>query len=373
MRERSSRLRQLGRKSNLPAREGLVRRARQPRPAGRAGLGLHIVPGPRSLPVGALGPVSSFSDLPDMSSLASLPPLIAVDWGSTHFRAKLVLGGAVEAKRSAADGIRHLAGRSCESILESHCAAWKNTHPDARVLISGMVGAREGWREVPYVMAPCDLDALATGVVSVPSAVFGEVWLVPGVRYDDPATGQTDVMRGEETQVLGRLANLPRSGAILSLPGTHSKWVLCREGRIEAFRTWMTGEAFERLTSDSLISGDGSPAEPDSPAFRAGIEAASSPGGWLHQLFQARTRMLTGRLAASEMRSFVSGLLVGHELAEALRFAAGLPIVLLGDSLASTAIAAGLSHLGQACQAEADEGHLRGLLAIAAAKVGKGE
>lgn len=293
------------------------------------------------------------------------PPLIAVDWGSTHFRAKLVVGGEATASAASPDGIRHLGGRDCGGVLAEHCAAWKKTHPDARVLVSGMAGAREGWREVPYVSAPCGVEAVADAAVSVPSATFGEVFLVPGVRRDDPVAGSVDVMRGEESQAAGLLPTLPQEGAVLCLPGTHSKWIVCREGRIETFRTWMTGEAYDRLTRESLVGGDGTPAAPDSLAFRLGCDASSAPGGLLHQLFLARTGMLAGRLRPDEVRSFVSGLLVGHELVEARRFASGLPIHLVGDSAAVAATAAGMKHLGLSFRRESGDAHLLGLLAIA--------
>ncbi len=291
-------------------------------------------------------------------------PCLAVDWGSTHLRAKLVVDGEVVASVSSPDGIRHLAGRDCEAVLAEHCAAWKKTHPDALVLVSGMAGAREGWREVPYVAAPCGLDDLAAGIVAIPSPTFGEVLVVPGVRYDDPGTGTADVMRGEETQAMGLLPDLPTGGAVLCLPGTHSKWAVCRGGRIESFRTWLTGEAYERLTRDSLVGGDGTPAGPESAAFRLGLDASAGPGGLLHQIFLARTGMLTGRLDASEVRSFVSGLLVGHEIREAVRFAPGLPIHLVGDSPAATATAVGLTHAGLPFQHGVGDVHLAGILAI---------
>ncbi len=296
---------------------------------------------------------------------SSPPPLLAVDWGSTHLRARLVLEGAPAASAASADGIRHRAGRDCDDILASLCGAWAAEHPGLRVVASGMVGAREGWREAPYMAAPCGPDELAAAAVAVPSAIFGEVVIVPGVRHDDPDRGTTDVMRGEETQVLGLLGSLPDGGAALCLPGTHSKWVLCRGGRILAFRTWLTGEAYERLSRDSLISGDGSPADPASRAFALGFAAAEGPGGLLHQLFLARTAMLAGRLDASGVRSFVSGLLVAHELREALDFAAGLPVHLVGDSPAVAATAAGLALSGIDCRVHGGDAHLAGILSLA--------
>jgi 2-dehydro-3-deoxygalactonokinase len=299
----------------------------------------------------------------------SSPALIAVDWGSTHFRAKLVVDGQVVASASGPDGIRNLAGRSCSEVLAEHCLAWSHTHPGIPVLISGMAGAREGWHEVPYVAAPCSIDALAAAVVRVPDALFGEVGIVPGVRCDDPDTPTTDVMRGEETQLAGLIPELPASGATVCLPGTHSKWAMVRDGRIESFRTWLTGEAYERLTRDSLISGDGTPADPSSAAFRLGVEQSALPGGCLHHLFLGRTHLLSGRIGAAEVRSFVSGVLVGHEIREAIRFAPDRPVHLVGDSAAGEATAAGLTVLGLPFVPARGDLHLAGILAIASRRV----
>jgi len=301
------------------------------------------------------------TDYPPLSA-----PLIAVDWGSTHLRAKLILpDGTVAETAASPEGIRHLGGRDSEGILASLCGAWKQAYPGADVVMSGMIGSREGWREVPYVLAPCSLTDLAVSALTVSSAHFGEVTILPGVRLDDSAIGTTDVMRGEETQVAGTLASLPPEGATLCLPGTHSKWVRCRSGMIESFRTWLTGEAYERLTRESLISGDGSPAVSGSRAFFLGLDQAGGQGGLLHQLFLGRTGMLTGRFGPGEVRSFVSGLLIGHEIREATAFSPDLPVRLIGDTPAADATAAGLRYLGIPHDRITGDTHLAGVLALA--------
>lgn len=296
-------------------------------------------------------------------------PLIAVDWGSTNLRAKLFIDDRVTASFESPDGIRHRDGRAFEDILAAACGTWKRDHPAARVLMSGMIGSREGWREAPYAPAPAGLADLAARFVSVESPGFGEIEIVPGVRWDDPDTGRTDVMRGEETQIVGLLPDLPESGAVVCLPGTHSKWVVCRGGRIERFRTWLTGEAFDSLTrSGSLIagSGDGVPVEIGSDVFARGLEFSGGKGGLLHHLFLGRTEMLTGRVEATALRTLVSGLLVGHEIREALQFSAGLPIWLVGGSPAAQATAQALKWFGLDFQHTVEDVQLNGLLRLSA-------
>lgn len=294
--------------------------------------------------------------------------LIAIDWGSTNFRARLVVDGRVTASAESADGIRNRDGRDFDAILADRCGDWHRDHPGARVLMSGMIGSREGWREAPYAPAPAGVADLAARLITVDSRVFGSVGIVPGVRWDDPDTGLTDVMRGEETQIAGLLPALPPGGAIVCLPGTHSKWVVCRDGRIERFRTWFTGEAFDLLTRGSLISGSGAPADPRGAAFARGLELSGAGGGLLHHLFLGRTEMLAGRVSADDLRSLISGVLVGHEIREAGRFAAGLPILLVTGSAAAAATGRALERLGIPFASVESCSHADGLAAIEAAR-----
>lgn len=304
------------------------------------------------------------------SAAENASSLIAVDWGSTHLRAKLVVDGEVCASAHSADGIRNLGGRDCATILESLCGDWKRIYPGAQVIASGMVGAREGWIEAPYVQAPCELGDLVTGLVTISTTTFGEISIVPGVRIDDEACGLTDVMRGEETQIAGLLSELAAEEAVVCLPGTHSKWVLCRQGRIEDFRTWFTGEAYELLTHGSLVSGDGSPAVVGSPAFLRGMDSVEALGGLLRQIFLGRTHMLAGRLAPHEIRSYISGLLLAHELREGLAYASGLPLLIVGDSPSAEAVSIALEHRGAAFRRITRDVHLDGIRAIHAHRQG---
>ncbi len=296
------------------------------------------------------------------------PSLVAVDWGSTNFRATLVIDGEVVERVESAHGIRHRNGRDYDDLLFSLVGHWFREHPKLDLVLSGMIGSREGWHEVPYVAGPAGIGNLAAGMATVSSRHFDSVRIVPGVRWDDPVSGTTDVMRGEETQVAGLLHSLPTEGpATICLPGTHSKWIVCREGKIERFRTFLTGEAFDRLTRDSLIAGDGKTgADPESAAFARGVELSTQAGGGLlHHLFLGRAEMLTGRVSAGDLPGLVSGLLVGHEIREARAFAEG-PVVLVGRSPAAEATARAAKLLGLEARREEEDGHLRGLLAIAA-------
>lgn len=294
-----------------------------------------------------------------------MAPFLLIDWGSTNVRAKIVVQGRVVSSRESRDGIRHCQGRDYDAILTSLCGDWKNAHPDLRVIMSGMIGSREGWCEAPYVNAPAGLFDLAAKAIAVTSRLFGEVYLLPGVRCDDPDTGTTDVMRGEEIQVAGLLTDLPHEGATVCLPGTHSKWVQCCDGRLGNFRTFLTGEAFALLTRDSLIAGSGTPPDPDSPAFARGLALSGNDAGLLHHLFLGRTEMLAGRVEAQELSSLISGILIGHEIREALKIFRDASLYLVGESPAARATAKGLEWFGREFHLVSDDVHLHGMMVIA--------
>ena len=158
--------------------------------------------------------------------------------------------------------------------------------------------------------------------------------IVPGVRGDGIA-GAPDVMRGEETQVFGWLRQdaARLSGRhVVCHPGTHAKWILVEDGRIERFITAMTGELFAVLGRHGVLKND-APAD-DEAAFDAGVAAAQDGGALAARLFTARSRVVAGGEAAESTPSYLSGLLIGAEVASVpglLGGGSGYPVVLLGD------------------------------------------
>jgi 2-dehydro-3-deoxygalactonokinase len=251
--------------------------------------------------------------------------VIAVDWGGSSLRAyRLDADGKVLDRRRSNEGALACDGRFGK-VLGALVADWD----DPLVVLAGMVGARGGWIEVPYVRCPADASALAAGMLRLdasleaPGLARRALWCVPGVADHAPRVG--DVMRGEETQIAGLLDELDGGEHTLCLPGTHSKWVRVRDGAIAQISTAMTGELYALLRMHSIL-GRGMPdGEPpmDIAAFDAGLECSRDPAsGLLHDLFGVRTASLFGHFPAQALPSYLSGLLVGHELQAAL---AGLP------------------------------------------------
>jgi 2-dehydro-3-deoxygalactonokinase len=236
----------------------------------------------------------------------SEPTFIGVDWGTSSFRAYLAdaQGRALE---TLPDGRGALALQSGEheAYLRERLAPW----PRLSVIACGMVGAKQGWREAPYVACPAGAAEIAAAFVAI-----GDVRIVPGVRTTD-AYGAPDVMRGEETQILGALAAGGGDGAYV-LPGTHSKWARVEGGRIVGFETFMTGEVYAVLKAHSVL---GRMMAPEAPGegFARGVDAArglARPGDLLHAMFAARTFGLFETLPPDQLGEYLSGLLIGAEI-----------------------------------------------------------
>ncbi|MBN95314.1 MAG: hypothetical protein CL928_14805 [Deltaproteobacteria bacterium] len=237
--------------------------------------------------------------------------LLGVDWGSTAVRATLLdgVGNVVGSDRLDA-GVRSARGRACEQVFDLVTAAWMDSLSSLPVLLTGMVGSAQGWREAPYVNCPADLEAVAKNLVEAPRP---NTWIVPGVM-GEAVSGAPDVMRGEETQLIG----LEGDGTVL-LPGTHTKWAEIRDGSIAHFTTCITGETFELLRDPGLIGSVMSGTVLDEAAFQRGLEDLERPGGLLHHIFTVRSRALLGDLESAAAWSYASGLLIGSEVAAMTR------------------------------------------------------
>lgn len=242
---------------------------------------------------------------------------IAVDWGTTSLRAALLDdAGAVLDRVARPKGILAVDGGRFADELAAVCGAWRDAHPKVPVLMAGMIGSRQGWFETPYLDAPCGLAELAAALSPVPDA-NGRVCIMPGVAGRTTA-GTPEIMRGEETQIGGVVARHGVSDGLFCIPGTHSKWVRVAAGRIEAFATFMTGEAFAMLKDHSIL-GRLMPADAphDPAAFRRGLAHAETPGSLLHRLFATRTLGISGEIPNACLESFLSGQLIGAEIAGA--------------------------------------------------------
>ncbi|HEY9056781.1 MAG TPA: 2-dehydro-3-deoxygalactonokinase [Aurantimonas sp.] len=240
----------------------------------------------------------------------------AVDWGTSSFRLWLLDStGAVLAECRGAEGMATIATGGFGPVLEAHLAAI-GAAPDLPVIACGMVGARQGWIEAPYVDTPTTMAGIVIRAKRV-SDHSRPVFVLPGVAQR--TAGRPDVMRGEETQLAGLSGREGRR--IVCLPGTHSKWVSLDGGRIESFATFMTGDLFAAIAAQTILRH--SVAEPQGPfdgerfmaAFLAALER---PGEVTNQLFAIRAGSMLDPAVGDDGGSALSGLLVGLEFAGAI-------------------------------------------------------
>lgn len=239
-----------------------------------------------------------------------MEPFVAIDWGTTNCRAYLV-GASQPTTVSLPDrGVATLTADDYPKILRQIQAEVGDPSGRSPVLIAGMAGSTRGWIEAPYAPAPADVAALAALAVTVPG--HARVRIAPGVKTIAPL--DPDVMRGEETQILGALSG----DGFYCLPGTHTKWARVERGAIQSFATAMAGEVFHLLRTHSILKAS-LPVEPatapDTAGFLAGLAAAKT-GRLLASAFRLRAQSLLERKSPSWCEGYLSGLVIGTDVRE---------------------------------------------------------
>jgi 2-dehydro-3-deoxygalactonokinase len=292
--------------------------------------------------------------------------MIGLDWGTTSLRAyRLDQAGAVRDKRDSKAGILSVKPGGFPDELRKIAGDWLEAG-EKLVVIAGMAGSKQGWAEAPYLACPADVTGIARATLPVPFPAT-RVRLVPGLKARD-RDGVPEVMRGEETQILGILDHLPDAEATLCLPGSHSKWVRVRGGRILDFSTHMTGEVFAALSAHTILARSlhrGAAHHPG--AFAHGLDRARQGGGLLHQLFGLRSLSLFDAMPQMEAASYLSGLLIGHEVASALEMGVAPPVHLVGAEALTLRYAAALASFGIPSVTQEEDAAARGLFQIGTA------
>ena len=247
---------------------------------------------------------------------------IAVDWGSTQLRGWLIRNGQCVGTKQLPLGITRLNGRSPADVFAEHVAPWRGAEM-LPVLMAGMIGSDAGWQAVPYLDCPTAIDAPGRQLCAVAEGV----WIIPGLKIEQD--GDFNVMRGEETQLLGAWQLMPAECYVM--PGTHCKWVQVQNGVVRQFATAMTGELHHLLLNHSLL-GQQLPAQlPDEASFALGIEKGLNQPALLSGLFSARAARVLGALAATSVSDYLSGLLIGAEVATFSERYRASRVVLVGE------------------------------------------
>lgn len=277
--------------------------------------------------------------------------LVAVDWGTSSFRLSLLDGeGRLLEQRVSGRGVGQMRREELLPFLLGEIAKLPGRARTLPVILCGMVGSTIGLQNVPYQPCPVDPQQLAASLAPLENADLNAC-IVPGLSTRT-AGGELEVMRGEETQIVGWLAQASeeeRRSSWLCLPGTHAKWVNIEKGEVQQFSTAITGELYALLSNHSvLVQGD---QKFSREAFDSGVAASDENPDLVFNLFSARTRVLDQRLPPSEAAAYLSGLLIGSEIRARLDLASAAPdadstVHLIGDLHITELYHRALAHRG---------------------------
>ena len=252
---------------------------------------------------------------------------IAVDWGTSTFRAYLVQNNEVSDVIETKDGMKFVKSHLFEQTLLTLIDRWLDNDKITEILASGMVGSKQGWEEAPYQKTPCNLKSLN---YITPSLKDNRISLkiFSGVSQ----INQPDVMRGEETQIAGFLNENPNFNGSICLPGTHSKWVEIKNNNIIKFKTFMTGELFEIISKNSVLIHSVKAEKIDKMELLKSVDKIlQKPELFSNALFQVRADDLINSKGPSIYKSRLSGYLLAIELLGSVEFWKNSDIVLIGN------------------------------------------
>ena len=300
-----------------------------------------------------------------MSSAASKPALIGMDWGTSSLRAFLIgAQGEVLDSVTTREGIMQIPDRNFDAVFDRLVGSFPS-NAGLPIVVSGMITSRNGWVETPYVKMPTGPEHLAQSLVRHQSQSGALIHFVTGATTEH--ISGPDVMRGEETQIIGSAA-LGLSDGIFVMPGTHSKWVHVALGKIQDFATYMTGEVFASLKDHTILGTLMEMSDFDLSAFQKGVGAAQDRrANLLHDLFHVRTLPLMGKLKETETADFLSGLLIGTEIVAALKKNEAKRVTIVGRNDLTDRYEIALQAVGISCQRAPDDIAAKGHFLIAQA------
>lgn len=299
--------------------------------------------------------------------MSAMPDIavVAVDWGTTNMRVWSVdRDGQVIQGAKSADGMGSTAREEFPNIMDAHLAAL-GASQSVPVIICGMAGSRQGWQEAPYLDLPTKLDGLAPEAISV-DGVDRDIRILPGIAKRQ--TDNPDVMRSEETQLLG-LVDAGLQSGMVCMPGTHAKWVSLEDGIATDFRTAMTGELYHVIATQSVLRHAVERHDPDatSGAFADAVrQSLADPAAALSRLFALRAATLLSGAGAQESADRLSGLLIGLDVATSIDNVTKQAVTLVGGNALGKAYEKALSLAGaDVRQVDGDLLSLAGLVVAA--------
>lgn len=240
---------------------------------------------------------------------------IAIDWGTTNFRAFLIDANGERIDQVEEPlGLLQIKNQQFAEALEKILCGWIENYHHLPIYMAGMIGSAQGWVNVPYVDTPVTVEKLASAVYSLSLPWGSTAYIIPGVCHSH-SSQRHDVMRGEEAQCIGLRAAIKRDDFSAVFPGTHSKHITMKNGKLIDFSTYMTGELYSILSQHSIL-GHSLPKQLESNhAFAKGV-TESKTENLSHSLFSVRTMRLFKNVKDEHTLNYLSGLLIGYELKE---------------------------------------------------------
>lgn len=287
--------------------------------------------------------------------------IIAVDWGTSSFRARhLSDTGKIVDSISNKQGITQIK-EGFEKILKQNICNLKGYNLSLPIVMSGMIGSKNGWHETIYTELPCDKYSLASNILKIDSDI-GKLYFIPGVaKHDD----YPDVLRGEETEIVGAVNLLNIKQATMIIPGTHSKVAYVENGQLVNFKTFLTGEMFAALCKSSILGSFGTDIDISSIWFCKGVEQGyktKHAGDLLSIIFLARSKVLIGTLPPEKSISYLSGMLIGAEIGASSYISHNIWI--MGNGLLPKAYQTALRYLKFEVQLVPKDAIIQGYLSI---------
>ncbi|MDG1273492.1 MAG: 2-dehydro-3-deoxygalactonokinase [Alphaproteobacteria bacterium] len=271
---------------------------------------------------------------------------IGCDWGTSNLRFyRLGNSGQIIERRQFSAGVSSIKDNKFEAFFTKAIQDWLDNYPNIPVIVSGMAGSRQGWKETSYLPCPANIEKIVNKLTPIKLNYGRTIWIAPGLSYTN-YQGLHDVMRGEEVQILGALSIIDRKKKLICLPGSHSKWATVAAGHVLEFHTFITGELFEAIKAGTIIGSMIDPNAWNDDAFIQGIDSVGTSKNILNQLFTVRTKGLFNQLTSTTAGAFLSGLLIGYELAGALAGTRFKKIYLIGDGQLTTLYQKALLHKG---------------------------
>ena len=251
---------------------------------------------------------------------------IAIDWGTTNFRAWLIKDNKILKEINKPHGIKNISDKNFEKILINNIKLPKIIDGKIKIISCGMIGSKQGWFDTGYDK---NFNSKRNNLVKIKTKNKNlDFYIVKGLCQSNPY----DVIRGEETQILGYLQNNKTFSGFICLPGTHSKWIKFTRGQLIKFKTYMTGELFEIISRNSILKHSITEKNINTSIFKKSVIISQKKNfNPFHFLFEFRSRTLLTKKKYYP-KSELLGFLIGNEIKSNIDNIKNSRVIIIGSS-----------------------------------------